>query len=348
MTGKKMRVLAAALAAAAGLLLCGCGENIVFMTGSSGTPVFTVGDRTVTRQEIEVYYVNLQREYETLFGSDVWQKDGNEDLWTVVRDNAVAQISRVATLDQMAKEGGITLTEEETSACGSAAADYYASLNEKEKKFFDLDEADFAAMYEDYCLASKEYQNILTSADIEVSDDEARSVTCQYICFTSADDAMMRAKQVRQEITDGMNNNTGKTFLQYIAEYNEDSASSMSISRAESDTALIDAAFSLSLNEISDPVQAADGNVYILKCISLSDDAQTEENKKTIQKEREQEAFDSACSDFLKKTKSGIDETVLSDVTLVTDADIATESFFTTYESYFPDDAGNELSGTNG
>lgn len=337
MAGKKMRVRAAALAAAAGVLLCGCGEQLVFMTGSSGTPVFTVGDKTVTRQEIEVYYVNLQREYETLFGSDVWQKDGNEDLWTVVRDNAVAQISRVAALDQMAKEGGITLTEEETSACGSAAEEYYTSLNEKEKQYFDLDEADYAAMYEDYCLAAKEYQNILTSANIEVSDDEARSVTCQYICFTAADDAMTRAKQVRQEITDGMNHNTGKTFLQYIAEYNEDFASSMSVSRAGSDAALVDAAFSLSLNEISDPVEAADGNVYILKCISLSDESETEENKKAIQKEREQEAFDSACSDFLGKTKSGIDETVLSGVTLVTDADISTDSFFTTYQTYFPD-----------
>lgn len=337
MSKRKGKALAAALAAA-GLLLCGCGEQLVFMTGKSGTPVFAVGDKTVTRQEIEVYCVNLQREYEDLFGSDIWQKDGNENLWTVVRDNAVAQSSRVATLDQMAEESGITLTEEETAGCGSAAKDYFASLNAKEKQYFGLDEAGYCAMYEDYCLAAKEYQNILSSADIEVSDDEARSVTCQYICFTAADDAMTRAEQVRQEITDGMNNNTGKTFLQYIAEYNEDSASEMSISRAESDTALIEAAFALSLNAISDPVEAADGNVYILKCISLSDESETEKNKKVIQKQREQEAFDSACSDFLKKTESGIDETELSFVTPVTDADISTDSFFTTYETYFPED----------
>ena len=333
--------LAAVLSAAA-LALSGCGENVVFLTGRDGTPVFSVGEKMVTQQALSVYYENLQREYEALLGADIWQKEGNENLWTVVRDNALAQISKVAVLDEMAGEDGVTLTEDETAACQSAADAYYASLTDAEKQYFGLSEEDFAGMYEDYCLAGAEYQSILSSSGIEVSDDEARSVTCQYICFLAADDAMTRAKQVRQEITDGMNQNLGKTFLQYIAEYNEDSSSQMSISRASSDEALIEAAFSLELNGISDPVESSDGNVYILKCISLSDDAETEANKAVIQKQREEEAYESACDEFLQKTKSGIDQTALSGITLVTDDSIKTSSFFTTYDQYLGEETGLE------
>ena len=92
----------------------------------------------VTQQALSVYYENLQREYETLFVADIWQKEGNENLWTVVRDNALAQISKVAVLDEMAGEDGVTLTEDETAACQSAADAYYASLTDAEKQYFGL------------------------------------------------------------------------------------------------------------------------------------------------------------------------------------------------------------------
>lgn len=331
--GKRKKNLLAALLLASTVFLSGCG-NIVFITNKTGKPLLTCGDTMATREDLKVYMLTLQKQYENLFGADMWSQDTDGSMEENLRDNALSMLTHVTVLDEMAGDQGVALTDEETALADEASQTYYESLNAKEKSYLGLNENRCDALYENLALAGKTYDAILAAANIEVSDDEARTVTCQYICILSADDAMTRATSIRQEIADGIENLTGVTFLEYIQEYNEDTSYEMQISRSDSETALADAAFSLDVNEISDPVQTEDGNVYILKCISLSDTASMEEKKAELEKQKKEEAFATAYNDYLETIQCGVDEETAAEVTIVTDEDITADSFLTIYRQY--------------
>lgn len=334
-TVRRIRILAGLAAAA--VLLSGCGgRKIVFTADAAGDVVFTVGSARATSAELRVYYTNLQREYEETFGSDIWSHEGNETLGAAVKDNALARLAKVKVLNLMAQDEDLQPDGQTETLAGEAAESYYRSLNETEKHYLDADEQLLQKMYEEYALAQQEYQTIIRRADIEVSDDEARTVTCQQILIRGADDeARSKAESIRQEIRDGIANLTGKTFESYVAEYNEGDEGEITVTRDEEDEALVEAAFALGVGEISEPVQTEEG-WRILKCIRSGDEQEIQENKARIMKERQEAAFASAYDTYIGTLDYRLDQDEYDAITLVTDPEITTNTFFTVYEAFFP------------
>lgn len=359
--GKTISHRAAGLAvslAATAALLAGCGQfriaghKVVLTTGFLGDELFTVGEASGRESELRIYYTNLQREYESTFGEDIWSHEGNEGLPLAVKDNALARLAKVKVLNLMAKDAELSLSEEETAKAEQAATDYYDSLSAEEKTYFAADENEITAMYEEYALAGKEYDTIISAVSDEVSDDEARTVTCQQILIpTYEKDALgnrtdldadgraaakVQADAILEEIRDGMENLTGVPFDNYVAKYNEADSGELIVAHDGSDPALEDAAFALDVGKISGVIETNDG-YRILKCVKGFDRAQTDANKETILTKRRRDAFETAYDACIKDIDYNLDEDKYAEITLVTDPDISTDTFFTTYEQYFPE-----------
>lgn len=330
-------------------LLTGCGEKVIFTSGIGNDEVFTISEEIGRRYELKTYLLTLQRQYESQFGENIWDIEGNEDVFPQLKENALAYLSRVKVLQLMAEQDEVTLTEEESAAAQSAATAYYEALNDSERDYLEVTEDRLTAMYEEYALAEREYQEIISVVDPEISDEEARTVTVQAITiatyttdadgnrveFTDAEreQARQKAEDIVQEIRDGMDNNLGITFDEYVGKYNEVGSGTYTIGTDYEDPLFREAAFNATIGSFGDPVETADG-YRIIKGIAGSDTADMDRTKATLLAERRLAAFEENYNAFLETLDYRLVDSAYAAIDRVTDDTIANDTFFTTYESY--------------
>ncbi len=168
-------------------LLSACGKNrdgvnVVLTTGFNKDEVFRIGTVSCTLPEIMVYLTNIQNQYERIYGAGIWDVNlGGITLEENVKDIALAQIAQIKTMNLMAEQYDVTLSEEEESMVKNAAKVYYASLNETEIETMGVDGDTIEGLYKEYALAGKVYRYIIKDINPEISDDEARTITVQHI-----------------------------------------------------------------------------------------------------------------------------------------------------------------------
>lgn len=178
-------LLAAGMCLAA---LCGCGDKdggstkVVLTTGFNKDEVFRIETSVCTLPEIMVYLTNIQNRYESVYGTEIWNT--NVDGVTLeqnVKDIALAQIARIKTMNLMAKQYEVSLSDEEMAQAENAASAYYSSLSSAEIEQMEVSEKTISELYREFALAEKVYQYTIKDINPEISDDEARTITVQHI-----------------------------------------------------------------------------------------------------------------------------------------------------------------------
>ena len=158
---KNRKIITAALCAMLCLaVLTGCGRSLIITTGFGRGDIFRIGSQSCKISEVRVYMLNLQKENERLFGNAIWESESSADLQEAVREQALAQVTRVKALNQLAVERNVMLTDTETGLAQQAEHDYYAGLSEEEIKYIDLDERNLQRMFCEYALADKTWTSL--------------------------------------------------------------------------------------------------------------------------------------------------------------------------------------------
>ena len=340
--------------ALAGASLTGCGflqdENtkVVLTSGFGEQDVFLIGDRTCTLPEIMVYLVNVQNQYEEVYGEEIW--DASLDGVTLeenVKETVLARIAQVKTMALMAAAHEIVLDDEELALTAKAAKEYYGSLSDQEVSTLGVTEDLLTQMYAEYALEDKVYAMLIADINPEISDDEARFVKLQYIFFAtslrdgagnlisysdkSKQEIYQTAVQTRSKVLDGEG-----TFEELAAAYSDDDATTISVGKGTLDPVLDEVAFSMETGQISSILETEKG-YYLLKCISTLDREETDANKLAIVEQRRQEVFQSRYDAFVEGLIRNLNEDLWDQVELPHDASITTSSFFRVYEKYFGD-----------
>ena len=339
---EKRIILSALLATVVMAVTSGCGK-VVFVTGLDRDELFTVGDQSGSCREMRVYLTTMENQYKEDYGADVFTRSGNETVGDSLKENALERLVKVKALNQIASGEGVTLEETELSDARQSAGQYMDSLSDAEKKYLGISDNDAAEMLEEYRLAAKMARQMVSDVPDEVSDDEARTVTVQSILIktyaenadgsrTEFDDgqraeAKAKAKAIRDEIQNGMDNLLGITFDTYIAKYNEDSTSTYTIGKGEVDSAFEQAAFNQPVGTISDVIETQDG-YRIIKPIATSDESQLQANKETILQKRIQEAYEKAYDSYASELDCQLNEERWNQIVLCEDPEVTTDSFF--------------------
>ena len=183
------RRMTAALLTVLLLLLSGCmdslkGSKVVLTTGFEKNEVFRIEDMSCTLPEAMVYLVNTKNRYESVYGREIWNVslDG-VTLEENIKETVLAQLAQQKTMNLLARQNGVALSEEEEARAMQAAETYFQSLSEEEKSALQITVKDVEELYREYALARKVYQYIIKDINPEISDDEARTITVQYIYF---------------------------------------------------------------------------------------------------------------------------------------------------------------------
>lgn len=347
--------------AISGLVLAGCGKEkakeqdgeasqettVVLTTGFAKDEIFRIGKSSCTLPEAMVFLVNMQNQYENVYGAKIWEKNyDDESLPDKLKDIVVARMAQIKTMNLLAQEYGVILDAAEEEKVKKAAKTYYSSLNKKEIEHMKVDETIVENLYREYALANKVYNTIIEDVNPEISDDEARTITVQTIFIkTYALDAAGKkvsyteaskkaAKKKAEEIREL--SVSGNDFNQLISKYNEGEKSSYSFGKGEMEKSFEEAAFNLGTDEISGVVETENG-YYIIKCISTFDRKETDANKEKIVEKRKKEAFNQVYDDFVSTQLRNMNDKLWDEVTLIEDEEVTTSSFFQIYNDSFGD-----------
>ena len=345
------RRMAAALLTVLLLLLSGCmdslkGSKVVLTTGFEKNEVFRIEDMSCTLPEAMVYLVNTKNRYESVYGREIWNVslDG-VTLEENIKETVLAQLAQQKTMNLLARQNGVALSEEEEARAMQAAETYFQSLSEEEKSALQITVKDVEELYREYALARKVYQYIIKDINPEISDDEARTITVQYIYFRTCildgtgkkieyseeekQEILRKAEEVRFQLK-----NEEADFEELILKYSDSEEGTCSFGKGEKDQAFEDAAFNLETDEISDIVETPDG-YYLIKCISTFNRTETDANKVKIVEKRREEVFGQEYEDFVAALTRNLNEDLWQSVSLAGTENITTSDFFDVFDKYF-------------
>ena len=345
------RRMAAALLTVLLLLLSGCmdslkGSKVVLTTGFEKNEVFRIEDMSCTLPEAMVYLINTKNRYESVYGREIWNVslDG-VTLEENIKETVLAQLAQQKTMNLLARQNGVALSEEEEARVMQAAETYFQSLSEEEKSALQITVKDVEELYREYALARKVYQYIIKDINPEISDDEARTITVQYIYFRTCildgtgkkieyseeekQEILRKSEEVRFQLK-----NEEADFEELILKYSDSEEGTCSFGKGEKDQAFEDAAFNLETDEISDIVETPDG-YYLIKCISTFNRTETDANKVKIVEKRREEVFGQEYEDFVAALTRNLNEDLWQSVSLAGTENITTSDFFDVFNKYF-------------
>ncbi len=306
--------------------------QIVLTTGFEKDEVFRIGKNSCNTTEYMVYLTNMQNHYEAVYGKEIWRVSGNGiTMEERVKENVAERIAQVKVMNLLAEEYQVVLTPEEENLILQAAKEYYASLNPTEIAALNITEDVVAQLYKEYLISHKVYAYIIRDINPEISDDEARSVTVDWILFRSPEEnaeVEISAKTVLQQLQ------SGTDFYEMASQYSDDPTVSHSFGKGTVDPIVENCAFNLAEGEISEVIKGADG-YYIIRCVSTLDREETDLNKEKIITSRKREAFNEVYGTFAKEQIKQMNDALWNDISMMHDEQITTRSFFDVYDKYF-------------
>lgn len=330
-------------------LLCACGRSgeeaaggdksdsvtqIVLTTGFEKDEVFRIGSSSCYMNEFMVYLTNIQNRYEAVYGSQIWSVSSNGiSMESRIKDTVAARIAQVKTMNLLADQYQVTLTDEEEKQVLQAAAEYYQSLNADEIQSMNVTEELIGQLYREYAIAHKVYEYIIRDINPEISDDEARSVTVDWIFLRSAEESAEKeemAKELRSRL------DAGEDFYALALSYSDDKTVTHSFGKGIMDSMVEECAFNLAVDETGEVIKGEEG-YYIIHCISTLDRKETDANKEKIITRRKKEAFNEVYGTFAESQIRQLNEGLWESVLMVHDEQVTTSSFFDIYEKYFPE-----------
>lgn len=290
----------------------------------SDQEVFSINGKGCTLAQAKIFLTNYQNLYGTAYGVNLWEHDfGDNSLEKYVKDLSISQMAQIMSMDFLAEQEEVALTQEENGRIEDAAEAYYDSLNEAELSYMGISQEDVEEVYRQYGLANKLYQYLTSGISDEVSDDEARVMEVQQIFVTSKE----AADEVMARLADGSD------FMTVAGTYNESGQVETNLSRGQLPQAVEEVVFDLLPDEVTECLQA-DGGYYVIKCINNYNQELTDASKQVILEKRRKEAFEDVYEDFIAQLPSVFNEELWDSVELVNSDEITTSSFFEVYESY--------------
>lgn len=320
--------------------------RLVLTTGFGRDEIFRIESMSCTLPEVMVYLVNTQDQYESVYGKKIWETELNGvTLEESIKDTVLAQLAQVKTMNLLAEQYHVFLSDGELQTAREAAAAYFGSLNEEEKKAMQATEEIIEGLYEEFALANKVYEYIIKDINPEISDDEARTITVRYILIKTSDtdgagrrveyseDAKRDAKERAKELLN-LAREEGSDFEELVLQYSEGEKGTYSFGKGETEQAFEDAAFNLETDEISDIVETENG-YNIIKCLSTFNREETDANKIKIVEKRKREVFGQEYDAFVTSLARTLNEELWSTVSFVENDEVKTKDFFDVYNQFF-------------
>ena len=306
-------------------LLAGCGKgDSLHVPQIMSKPVLKVDGESYSLSEAKVYLVNYQNLYGTVAGVDLWQQESQEGmLEDYIKNLTMAQLTKILSMDSLARNREIALTDEEVAGVEKAAKAYFESLSEKELAYLEVSQTDIQKLYEDYALAQKLYKSLTVGVNGEVSDDEARIMDAMQIVVSDA----KKAREVKRALA------AGSDFSTLAGSYNEAEEVKIQFGRGALPQEVEKAAFALDNGTATSSIKTKDG-YYFIYCVNKFNEELTDANKIKIVQKREKTAFGDVYDAYSRTISKKMYQDTWNTLEAGRSDDLTTDSFFSVYQEY--------------
>ncbi len=186
----KLRNIILALMLIAAMVLSGCTRTDQPTDGKKAQDVvFKFAGEEVSLGEVYVYANTIVEQYEKSYGDSVWgmevpvSETETENMEALTRKDIIESIVRVKVLYSKAGEYGIKLSADEEDKINRQAEAFYKNLTDKQLEEMQLDREIIVKVFKENEIASRVYNKVVSSAGIEVSDEDARQTTFYDLVF---------------------------------------------------------------------------------------------------------------------------------------------------------------------
>ncbi|MGN0383587.1 MAG: peptidylprolyl isomerase [Eubacterium sp.] len=322
-----MKKLTGIIVAATALSMCfiftGCNTDdipvVSYFTVLEDNQIFRIGDNILTTGEAAIALSKEQVRFETSYGSDVWtQKAGDITMEQYVKDIVKDDLAIDYMIASMADDYDIELDDNESEQVCADAEEYFNTLQSTSLYGIDITLEDAYSLYTTRALADKVYNSITEGKVEEISDEEARVITIEYIYMGISDDK--KDEEVKASIDDVYDivEAGNQDFIVLVNKYTEGITQDVVISRDDMSDAFNDEVFKLSDNEIS-PVFAADNGYYIVKCINSYMEDETARNKEQMEQQEKENYFAAQYDSYLKEVKTKFNDDAWNSLSILQD-----------------------------
>lgn len=321
----------------------GCNKKIYITTGLKQNEIFKLSGEPCRLSEILLVLMTEKSRYEKDLGSDIWSYSTNGDtnnLEDEIKAKVKSQMAELKTIELLAKQQGITLSESEKSRLALAAKEYFDSLTELTRKSLGVTESDVLSLYTSFYTADKLYNKLTDDVDVEISDEEARIIQIRYIFFSTVttDESGQKIQisgQEKEEIKGRVSEavgllDGGSDFLTVATQYSDGDTDDIYLSRGSVNEDIEKAAFSLKTGEKSSVVETEDG-YYIILCMSDYLEDMTAENKIQMKEKYKKEAYNSIYLPFESEQTFEFNDKVWDNIHFDDYTDVVTSSLYDVY-----------------
>ena len=325
------------------ITLFGCNKKIYITTGLKQNEIFKLSGEPCRLAEILLVLMTEKSRYEKDLGSDIWSYSTNGDtsnLEDEIKAKVKSQMAELKTIELLAKQQGITLSESEKNKLASAAKEYFDSLTEDTRKSLGVTELDVLSLYTSFYTADKLYKKLTDDVDVEISDEEARIIQIRYIFFSAVttDESGQKIQISGQDketlegrvseavgLLDG-----GSDFIMVASEYSDGDTDDIYLSRGSVNEDIEKAAFSLKTGERSSVIETEDG-YYIILCMADYLEDMTAENKVKMKERYKKEAYNSIYLPFESEQTFEFNDKVWNNIHFEEFKDVVTSSLYDVY-----------------
>ena len=303
----------------ASLMLAGCGK-VKLSTGLSKNVFARIGGNKIDMSFVYLLLGEQKCLYENTLDNSVWtQRIGNVSMEEYVKNEVSDTVKHIQILKNMADDMDVSISSDEKERIDEAAQAYYKGVTATED--FSVDTVKM--YYEDVLLAQKVFYNVTKDVDTEVSEDEARVISVQYIFFSVLQEdengrtveispnEKQKKKVKAAEILEKIR--AGEDFSKFAIENSDDKQSSLEFGRGQYSEEFENAAFKLEVGEVSDIVEASNG-YYIIKCSNDNVESDYDKRAKEVVLSRRNSLFASYYSEFVADIECEINEKYWSDI----------------------------------
>lgn len=282
---------------------CGCDRKVYITTGLKDDEIFKLSGNPCRLSEMLLVLMTEKNRYEADLGSEIWSYEGMEagsNLEDEIKAKVKKQLATLKTIELLAEEKKVVLSDNEKESLKAAASEYFNSLSKENAELLGVTEEDVLSLYTSFFVADKLYEKLTYDVNVEVSDEEARVIQFNYIMFSTstlneAGEKLSMTAQEKQVVYAKANEvmellNGGSDFSTIAAQYSDSQSSGGYLSRGEIHKNLEDAVFELKSGEISSIIET-EGGYYIMQCVSDYIETRTAENKLDMMEEYKRQVY---------------------------------------------------------
>ncbi len=292
--------------------------------GLKSDEIFKAEDKRAYTYEALILLSDSKNQYEEVFGNEIWnEKIEDKDFSTYVKDQVKSKLIRVKIMNIMAEKRGVVLSREEENNIAKAASDYMKLLSDEQKNNNGITVENVTQMYREFAVAQRLYDDLTINSTTEISSDEARVITIQYIACDSLESC--EAAKARLD--------AGETFFYVARDTNKDEKYEYELKRGDMEKAFEDAAFELASGETSGIVEAK-GKFYIIKCVSDYEKTKSEANKTKLLEAKKLQSFNDIFEQYEADVYVEMNDKVWDNLT-IEDGSKLSKGFDSIFNNYY-------------